>query len=112
MVESDGELIAIFLNSNGRISVLKPDASKRNWVNVEDLGDKVIYLSNGGSWVEKRRVSCNNNRIYLPMLYDNNKAVIFYDLKTQRYHCNGYDFSSTSFYHIKQIFHSVWIKPT
>ena len=55
MVESDGELIAIFLSSYGRISVLKPDASKKNWVNVEDLGDKVIYLSNGGSWVEKKK---------------------------------------------------------
>ena len=50
MVESDGKLIGVFLNNNARISVQKLDiASKRNWMNVEDLGDKVIYLSNDGS---------------------------------------------------------------
>ena len=35
---------------------------------VEDLGNKVMYVSNGGSWVEKATFQGMGNKIYLPIL--------------------------------------------
>ena len=77
---------------------------------VEDLGNKVMYVSNGGSLAEKTTFQGMGNKIYLPTLYDNN-VVIFYCLATGRVHSNGYDISQKKIYHMKQLYHSTWIKP-
>ena len=109
IVESDGELLTVFLHEEGRIWICKLNPTKGEWMKVEDLGNKVMYVSNGGSWAEKATFQGMGNKIYLPMLYDNN-VVVFYCLATGRFHSNGCDFSQKNFYHMKQLYHSTWIK--
>ena len=107
MVESDEALLAIFFTNDGRVYVYKLDKLKFDWIKVEDLDEKVIYLSNASSWVEKGIIS--KNKIYFPLLYDD-KAIVFYSLSIRRYHSNGYDFSRNNFYDMKYLPHSSWIK--
>ena len=49
IVESDGELLTIFLGNEGKFWILKLNPVTGKWMEVIDLSNKVLYLSNGAS---------------------------------------------------------------
>ena len=111
IVESDGELLTVFLGNEGEFWILKLNPVTWEWMEVKDLGNKVLYLSNGASWAEKTVFEGMGNRIYLPMLCDNSNTVVFYSLTTLKFHSDGHDFSQKDVFHMKQLHHSTWIEP-
>ena len=111
MVESDEELLTVFLSDEAQIWICKLNPVTREWTKVEDLGNKVLYLSNGASWVERTMFEGMGNKIYLPIMCPTTNNILFYSLATGKFHCHGHDFSRTNFYDMKQLHQSTWIEP-
>ena len=49
IVESDVELLTVFLGNEGKFWILKLNPVTGEGMEVIDLGNKVLYLSNGAS---------------------------------------------------------------
>lgn len=62
------------------------------WEVVENLGDKILYISCGLCFAEKNRIQGKGNRIYFPKFYG--KGGVYYSLETKEYHSVGGDYSN------------------
>ena len=76
MVESDGDLLSTTISEKGQIYVYKLHSSKRNWIYMENLDHKILYLSSIGSWAETTKFKGMGNKICFPKFQDND--ILFY----------------------------------
>lgn len=81
LVESCGEILIVRMMGNGgcnlNCDVFRADLTEMEWMKVENLGDRMLFLSHGSSIsVSAREMSCKGNRIYyIPTLSDRDKAM-------------------------------------
>ncbi|RWR81482.1 F-box domain-containing protein/DUF295 domain-containing protein [Cinnamomum micranthum f. kanehirae] len=69
LVESCGEILIVRMMGNGglifKCDVFRADLTEMEWMKVESLGDRMLFLSHGSSIsVSAREMSCKGNRIY------------------------------------------------
>ncbi|KAL3498694.1 hypothetical protein ACH5RR_041426 [Cinchona calisaya] len=109
--EFDGKLLAVFVYGHEReVHVWRLNLSKMNWFPVQSLGDKMLFVSRGSSFVETASVSGIANKIYFSKFYGN--SGVFYSLSTKKYHSYTGGFSSHTGHKLRDFPLSTWIKPT
>ena len=118
LLESKGKLFAVFevQDSEPCFHVLSSNINtivsrmKLKWQVKKDLGNRMLYVSVGGSLSELAAVRGMNNKIYLPNIKDNN--CVFYSLKTEMCHSFFNNYSSSISTHGNELNNCTWIKPT
>ena len=122
LVESDdGKLfIAVMVNDHDTSvnvfyanfsKLLKSNGSKPPpmvWHRVTSLGNRMMYLSLGGSFLEPATTAGMSNKIYLPMIQDNKN--VFYSFDTAMYHSFIDGYSSKNSYNLQELLRCCWIK--
>ncbi|GFP92676.1 F-box/kelch-repeat protein at1g57790 [Phtheirospermum japonicum] len=89
------------------VKVLMP--KKMKWELVEDIGDKVLYLSHASSFGCTARTKIMANRIYFPKLHGD--SVVFYSLSDGKYHSLNGDYSDNNAYGLKRLDFAAWVTP-
>jgi hypothetical protein len=120
LVESDGKLLALFEGNEEEtliqvfellpklqtIKKIKP--SKMVWRRLRNLGNRMLYISLGGSFLEPVVARGTGNKIYLPMIQHNKN--IFYYLSSSMYQSFNGDYSSTNTYNVEEVQNCCWIQ--
>ncbi|KAK9748243.1 hypothetical protein RND81_02G045400 [Saponaria officinalis] len=107
------ELISVFIGKNGswvqvfKLNNTNKKKKKMKWVRVKDLGNHILFISHVSCYSVVTRESNMRNRIYLPWLKDNH--IVFYSLKTEKYHVDGSDDYCNDFFFTKQPFRCCWM---
>ncbi|KAL9227189.1 hypothetical protein vseg_002912 [Gypsophila vaccaria] len=97
LVELDGQLIAIFFQHDGRkVQVFQFAILVEAWVELKDLGEYAVFLSQPSSCSVVEKDGLKRNRIYLPKRMGN--EIVYYSLDTCKYHALGKDESMDNFY--------------
>ncbi|KAK9748264.1 hypothetical protein RND81_02G046300 [Saponaria officinalis] len=111
LVECGEELISVFIGKNGSwVQVFKLNNTKKKkkeWVRIKDLGNHVLFISHVSCHSVVTRESHMRNRIYVPWLKGN--RIVFYSLKTKKYHVDGSDDHCDDFFFMKQPFKCCWM---
>ncbi|KAL5730888.1 hypothetical protein ACHQM5_003672 [Ranunculus cassubicifolius] len=114
LVEYDSEIFSIFVSHQGKkIWVFKYDRSKEEWNVVENLADKVLFLSHTASILVPVGLKGIQNRIYFPRFHlkDNvSNDVVFYSLSTSSYHCFGNECSRGDWTNTCELWHCAWVQ--
>lgn len=87
---------------------LSPQSNKKRWELVDNLGDKVLFVSRTTSFAATAPRRSMANMIYFPKI-DGDNNVVFCFLDTRRYHsCSG-DYSSNNSYGFMDLNFATWI---
>jgi hypothetical protein len=78
------------------------------WHRVTSLGNRMMYLSPGGSFLKPAVATRTSNKIYLPMIRDNKN--VFYSFDTAMYHYFTGGYSSKNSYNVQELQTCCWIK--
>jgi hypothetical protein len=122
LVESDdGKLFAVFMVDDHDTSIYVFEVNFSNlserkglkprtmvWHRVTSLGNRMMYLSPGGSFLEPAIATGTSNKIYLPMIRDNKN--VFYSFDTAMYHSFTGGYSSKNSYNVQELQTCCWIK--
>jgi hypothetical protein len=122
LVESDdGKLFAVFMVDDHDRSIYVFEANLSNlsekkgskprtkvWQRVRSLGNRTMYLSPGGSFLEPAVATGMSNKIFLPMIRD--EKNVFYSLDTGMYHSFIGGYSSKNSYNVQELQTCCWIK--
>ncbi|XP_030964066.1 F-box/kelch-repeat protein At1g57790-like [Quercus lobata] len=123
LVESDeGKLLAIFMVEEGdtktpihvfelpKLQVNKNMLKPRKIVCriVRSLGNRILYISLGGSFLGPVVPRGLGNQIYLPIVQD--QKNIYYSLSTGKYHFIFDDYSAKNIHRLEQPMNCCWIQ--
>ncbi|KAL3653938.1 hypothetical protein CASFOL_003619 [Castilleja foliolosa] len=86
--------------------------NRMRWDPVEDLGDKVLYVSHTASFAATAPRQSMANRIYFAKMHGDDDDVVFYCLSTRRYRTCKCDFSSKKSYGFRDLSFATWITAT
>ena len=115
LLESAGKLLAVFeLHDNEtsffifslNLSSIRP---KMKWHPKRNMGNKLLYLSSGGSFSELAVIKCMRNMIYMPTVQGNSN--VFYSFRTKKYHYFCKDHSCRTSSHGEEPINCTWINP-
>ncbi|KAK9699699.1 hypothetical protein RND81_08G190100 [Saponaria officinalis] len=96
-LEVDGQLMSVFFQEDGRtVQVFKFDILEESWVELDDLGEYVLFLSQASSISIAEKDSTKRNIIYLPKRAGN--QIVYYSLDTCKYHVLGKEDCWNDFY--------------
>ncbi|KAK9699706.1 hypothetical protein RND81_08G190700 [Saponaria officinalis] len=85
IVELDGQLVSVIFQEVGKkVQIFKFDILEEHWVELNDLGEHVLFLSPPLSFSVMENDRNMRNRIYLSKRMDNN--IVYYSLDTGKYH--------------------------
>ncbi|KAK9748256.1 hypothetical protein RND81_02G045600 [Saponaria officinalis] len=107
------ELISVFIGKNGswiqvfKLNNTKKKKKKMKWVRVKDLGNHILFISHVSCYSVVTKESNMKNRIYVPWLKGN--RIVYYSLKTEKYHVEGSDDYYDDFFFMKQPFRCCWM---
>lgn len=107
----EGEIWGVFVTDEEReVSVVKFDFSEMKWTELESLGNKCLYVSTNGSFVE----TCEEgdemaNKIYFTKFHDQNG--VRYSLESGMYHSVAGDFASKGAFGLTHMEYGTWMKP-
>ncbi|XP_019163510.1 PREDICTED: F-box/kelch-repeat protein At1g57790-like [Ipomoea nil] len=111
LVECEGELLAVFLSFMGeKISVVRLDEERMEWMKVESLGDFMVFISLPTSFARKKMVDGMENKIYFPRL--SGDYTVFYCLATKTYRTFGNKFCQKDLYETREQLNCCWTEPT
>ncbi|EYU24270.1 hypothetical protein MIMGU_mgv1a018876mg [Erythranthe guttata] len=79
------------------------------WEPVEDLGDMVFFVSNTSCFAFSGNAENMANKIYFPRFHGDD--LVFYSLKTRKFHTFKGDFSSKKSYGLKRFDFAIWHIP-
>lgn len=106
----DGEIFAVIVSHvNTKISIYKLNQSEKEWIPVNNLKDKMSFLSETVSFGAIAPRPQMSNKIYFPKFYG--KSGVFYSLFTQKYHSYDGRFSGKEPYMVEDIATATWIQP-
>lgn len=111
LLEVDGKLLGVFNPDDQMIMIKWLDIENWEWREVENLEDKMLYVSHSASFAQCDATTKGmGNRVYFPKFYDG--VGVFYSLDTGKYHSVASNFSSTTSYGLKEVIEfGTWIKP-
>ncbi|KAK9699329.1 hypothetical protein RND81_08G167700 [Saponaria officinalis] len=88
LVEFNGQLASIFFQQVGeKVQVFTFDIRDNSWVEIDDFGKYVLFISPVSSFSVVETDNTKRNRIYLPIRMDND--IIYYSLDTCKFHVFG-----------------------
>ncbi|KAL5702525.1 hypothetical protein ACHQM5_027736 [Ranunculus cassubicifolius] len=112
IMECNGEIFSVFVGYiiGSPVSVYKLDQSKKTikWIKVENLGDKVMFLSHSTSILVPATLKGTENRIYFPRL--KNKAAVYYSLTSGKYHSFGDQNSQANWIDTSEHWNCAWFQ--
>ncbi|GFP91937.1 hypothetical protein PHJA_001337800 [Phtheirospermum japonicum] len=79
------------------------------WELVEDIGDKVLYLSPGSSFGDTARTKSTANTIRFPKFRGD--VAVFYSLRDRKYHSLDGEYEADNAYGLKILDFASWIMP-
>ncbi|XP_026413648.1 F-box/kelch-repeat protein At1g57790-like isoform X2 [Papaver somniferum] len=110
LVELEGKLLSVLLGHFGKwVRIFRLDMSAMVWVEVEDLGRHVVFISNTSCIATVAPTSRMENKIYFSRLQ--NEKVLFFSLDSGKYHSldskhYGKDYSNST-----ENLRCSWIEP-
>ncbi|GFP95184.1 F-box/kelch-repeat protein at1g57790 [Phtheirospermum japonicum] len=111
-VKGEKALFGVFAfhdERNVKVFRLSGGPKKMKWGLVEDIGDKVLYLSHASSFGCTAHTKIMANRIYFPKLHGD--SAVFYSLSDGKYHSLEGDYSDCSAYGLKRMDFAAWVTP-
>ncbi|KAK6118762.1 hypothetical protein DH2020_047488 [Rehmannia glutinosa] len=103
-------LFAVFvLHDERKVNMFRLLEPEMKWELVEDIGDKVLYLSLWLSFGDTAHLKSMANRIYFPKFHGD--TAIFYSLCTRKYHSLDNNYSDDNSYGLKRLDFAAWIMP-
>ncbi|KAL8059411.1 hypothetical protein ABFX02_03G086100 [Erythranthe guttata] len=110
--KGEEEIFGVFAmhDDNRKIRVFRLDLDDLSWKLVEDLGNRVFYVSNTGSFGYTTNVKRMANKIFFPKF--NGDSIIYYSLETQKYHSFDGSYSSNNSYDLRRMDLATWTMPT
>ncbi|KAL5712746.1 hypothetical protein ACHQM5_014887 [Ranunculus cassubicifolius] len=120
LVESNGELLSVFVGSKGSwvcayklISTYFSGDLTMQWRSLKSLGDQMVFVSRSTSLSLKAANDGMRNKIYFPLLFDNKKNnYLFYSLETCMWESSFGDCLKNDIYSSTELLHCTWIQPT
>ncbi|GKV37366.1 hypothetical protein SLEP1_g45408 [Rubroshorea leprosula] len=110
LLECDGKLLSVFVGSLGKwVRIFRLDFSEMVWVEVENLGNRSLYLSCFSSFATPS-ISGMENKVYFPRFYSD--RLVYYSLDSRKFHCHGAQDILEDFYNTKMQLFSCWIQPS
>ncbi|XP_058079397.1 F-box/kelch-repeat protein At1g57790-like [Magnolia sinica] len=104
LVESRGELLMVVIGFSGTpIQVFRLEASEMEWVKMETLEDRILFVGRWTSLSSTALVKGMENKIHFPIV--SGEDCVFYSLKDSR--C----YPSRDFYECEEYIYSTWIEP-
>ncbi|KAG8370546.1 hypothetical protein BUALT_Bualt14G0128300 [Buddleja alternifolia] len=111
LIKVCGILFAVLLaHEERKVNVFKLLEPDMRWEVVEDLGDKMFYVSHTACLAHINPQTSMANKIYFPKFHGDNG--VFYCLKTRKYHSFKGDYSSKKSYGLNDNDFATWIMPT
>ncbi|OMO84048.1 hypothetical protein COLO4_22259 [Corchorus olitorius] len=109
MLENEGDLLAIFITKCKRIvHVYKWDESALRFCLVENLGNNMLFISNGAVFSKNAVARATGNRIYFPHFFDRKGPYASYSLATKSYHSFYGGYSQTNSYGLRELHMAFW----
>lgn len=105
-------IYAVFVvHDDRKVKVYKLLELDMSWEPIEDLGDKVFYVSSALSFGYTTTNTSMANKIFFPKFHD--EKVVFYCLNTKQYHSFGGDgnYSRENSYDLERFDHATWMTP-
>ncbi|KAL8524597.1 hypothetical protein ACS0TY_014267 [Phlomoides rotata] len=85
--DEQNALYAVFMiHDSETVNVFRLLEPEMKWERVKDLGDKMVYLSLASSFGDVAKPKSMANTICFPIFDPADDNLLFYSLKTQRYH--------------------------
>ncbi|KAK6132267.1 hypothetical protein DH2020_033967 [Rehmannia glutinosa] len=110
-IKGEENLFAVFLMYEERkVNMFKLLEPEMKWELVEDIGDKVLYLSHVSSFGDTAYLKNMENRIYFPRFHGD--SAVYYSLSSGKYHSLDQNYnSSNNSCLLKRWDFAVWITP-
>ncbi|CAI9091308.1 OLC1v1026299C1 [Oldenlandia corymbosa var. corymbosa] len=106
----DGDIFAVVVScDNTEVSVYKLDPFEFEWIPVENLRDRMLFLSETASFGAKATRSAMGNKIYFPKFYGT--SGVFYSLSTKKYRSYDGRFAANEPYMLENMSTATWIQP-
>ncbi|KAL8499845.1 hypothetical protein ACS0TY_019731 [Phlomoides rotata] len=109
--EQDALYAVFMIHDIETVSVFRLLEPEMKWERVKDLGDKMMYVSLASSFGDVAKPRSMANTICFPV-FDPDDNLLFYSLKTQRYHSFEGDNSFDNITDLMRVhFRVAWIMP-
>nr|XP_043624482.1 F-box protein At4g00893-like [Erigeron canadensis] len=115
LVNCDQHLLLVIVGHFGEtVEVFKLNDHKREWEMIESIGRYTIYISRTTCLSMEAKTSEMENKIFFPRLHSKNGKIVFYSLKTCRFHTfDGKNIiKENSNIGIEHVNPNVWIEPS
>ncbi|KAK6115049.1 hypothetical protein DH2020_007318 [Rehmannia glutinosa] len=109
-IKGEEALFAVFLlHEERKVNMYRLLEPEMKWEPVEDIGDKVLYLSHASSFGDTAYLKNMANRIYFSRFHGD--SAVFYSLNSGKYHSLDGDYSENNSYGLKRLNFATWITP-
>ncbi|KAG8370538.1 hypothetical protein BUALT_Bualt14G0127400 [Buddleja alternifolia] len=103
-------IFVVFVEHDERkVNVFRLLEPEMKWESVEDLGDKMLWVSHSAAFAETAPKKSMANRIYFPMFHGD--KGVFYSLNTRKYHSFEVDYTNINSYGLKEFRFATWYTP-
>lgn len=110
LMECDGKLLSVLLGESGNwIRIFTLDFANKTWAEIENLGNKTLYVSRFSCFSTAASTLEMSNRVYFPRYCDENK-VIYYSLSSKKLHVYGTEQVLRCFENTQEQLLSCWIE--
>ncbi|XP_022734309.1 F-box protein At3g56470-like [Durio zibethinus] len=110
LLQGNGKLLSVFVGFMGKwLKVFELNLSTMNWVEIDNVRDKVIHVSRISSFSTAATTEEMRNTVCLPRFYEDN--LVYYSLDYKKYHFYGSNVVMEDFYNTKEQLYSGWIEP-
>ncbi|KAK6114973.1 hypothetical protein DH2020_007242 [Rehmannia glutinosa] len=107
-IKGEEALFVVFLlHEERKVNMYRLLEPEMKWERVEDIGDKVLYLSHASSFGVTAYLKSMGNRIYFPRFHGD--SAVFYSLSSGKYHSLDDDYSENNSYGLKRLDLAAWI---
>ncbi|KAG8370477.1 hypothetical protein BUALT_Bualt14G0120900 [Buddleja alternifolia] len=96
-------------HDEGKVNVFRLREPGMKWELVEDLGDKMLFVTHSATFAKTAPKESMANKIYFPM-FRGDKGV-FYSLDTRKYYSFDGDYTNISSYGLKALRFATWYAP-
>ncbi|KAK6115078.1 hypothetical protein DH2020_007347 [Rehmannia glutinosa] len=109
-IKGEEALFAVFLlHEERKVNMYRLLEPEMKWEPVEDIGDKILYLSHASSFGDTAFLKNMANRIYFSRFHGD--SAVFYTLSSGKYHSLDGDYSENNSYGLKRLDFATWITP-
>ncbi|XP_050211275.1 F-box/kelch-repeat protein At1g57790-like [Mercurialis annua] len=109
LVINKGKLLGIFeFDDRNKILIRELKLSSKRWQKVSDIGDKMVYVSYGSSFIGIAPTGVEGGKIYFPQVLKDES--VFYSLTSRRYQSSSNSYSSKIPVDVEELANCTWIE--